>query len=1601
TNRGMRFYRKYKLLLWKDFQVLLSNPVEYILLIAYACFIPMLFAIVMNLVKIDSPEKPAKVYERKSVNASLPDDLYFSPNNKLIATLMNDLAKDSQLKSIKGFKNDSSLERALNANNKALGIAFPDFWAKIDKYPNGLQFTIYIPAHITRRDFKYFDSGFLLVQERLTKLYIKKKHAAAAKQLPNVEMIHYPYPAHKENYLGDALWAMPYVVQLSFFLPVTTIVKYIVAEKETKKKALMNCMGIQNSIHWLAWYTKSMMLLLLCLVIFIPCVIISNVFAHSNLIAILVFFLVYIHSCTMFTFLVSAFCSRTYWSILVMILLFFVTVVPYAIEEKIELGLANEIVSCMFFNSALFYVMELISVLEVQSIGLQWETITTTVVLEHKLSILAILVIMLVASLISLLVCLYVEQVHPGEYGIPHSWYYPCTRQYWCPRRRHRRFTRMLPVTTEAPATDYWQRLMRYVTQRPGASVRQYRSAGIEGIQANPEDKSVGVAIKDLCKSFGNYDVVKNLSFNMYEGEITVLLGPNAAGKTTLILTLCGILAPTSGTARIEGYDIVRSGHLATKRLGVCPQQNVLFKGLNVSQHIYFFSRSKGKSAAAAHQDALEYMTKLDLKEYRNRDATMLSKGNQRRLSLACALCGNAKVVFCDDPTSGLDPSARHNLWALLEKEKRDRTILLITQHLDDAEMLADRVAIMVKGRLCNYGTLDYLKRFHRAAYTLSCLMGSECHVEKLTQLVRRYIPSATASFEGVYVHYKLEHTNARKIKEMFYQLEEYQNQFNVICFSLSDSCLKHIFLTVKEKNDPRVKGGTDRKESGNIHIQIESEKTPRKSEEIQPNRISKEEHESIEEPESTKEPEPELELESRPERRSTTPLSSRKRTCLVMCRAMILKKFLYTCTHICIFVVVLLIPLAFIFTLAMLDTVPRKRGFDDQPVLPLTLDIYNDNMIILLEYSQSLKKEAHAYGKLVAEPSSVRLLDNIFAYILNAPPLIRRDINRKFICGATFVNPKSVIAWYNKGSFKHSPPIAMNMVYNALGQAAVGKGFSIAVNRGVLDDNGIDERRQSGHKFFGLNTEYVDNDFTESSSNDIAHIIPALKDNLQFGQQITTRLMDSMEDLGITTIVASLYVSLAVSIFVLFVTQERVQKAQLQQEILGLNKFYFWLSHFVWDYLTFIIFMFFLTLGLYAHSLWYNVLGILSMIGFACLPLNYLLSLAFNKPETAFATAFIVNVFLGGMFFCFLYVITFISNTNIGIYFVFLPMVVGCYGLLKSISWTLYCRDKTIQDRDLIHCYFGSIHPYCACDALVLWPEIWYLLVHGIIWFFLLWLVRQDKCFYLLALAGKKFKNDFDVNGNVLNEAKLVDDIERGDRRTYPLILDKLKKNYCRTQAVKNISIAVKPGECFGLLGANGAGKTSTFRMILGDMAMTAGDIYVKGHSVRSELTKAKMKIGYCPESDDLPEYLTGRQAVQIYLMLKGVPTKNIKWESDELGDEFDIQDLLDIKIKHYSVGTKRKLNIALVTNGPKILCLDEPNASVDPSARKIVLEKLEDANKDGSSVVMSSHRMQDVTGTYTRIGFLVSGVLKFIGSLQEVQGIVSRILVLKLRVH
>uniref|UniRef100_A0A803XWZ7 ABC transporter domain-containing protein n=1 Tax=Meleagris gallopavo TaxID=9103 RepID=A0A803XWZ7_MELGA len=299
------------------------------------------------------------------------------------------------------------------------------------------------------------------------------------------------------------------------------------------------------------------------------------------------------------------------------------------------------------------------------------------------------------------------------------------------------------------------------------------------------------------------------LSFNIYEGQITALLGLSGSGKTALLNVLSGFSKPSAGSAVIYNYRVseVQDMEGIQAMVGICPQLNLHFEALTVKENLRIFAHIKKIRWKEVEQEVQKVLVQLDLTDLQDVHADSLSGGQKRKLSLAIAILGDPQVLLLDEPMVGLDPCSRHQVWELLAERRAGRVTLICTQSVEEADACADRKAFLSNGRLQCVGSSLYLKRKWGIGYHLRMCINDQCDPGLASSLVRRYIPSAVLKGrDGDELCYMLPLESTKSFPDLLGHLDN-GLLLGVVHYEVSRTTLADALLKLEGKEDIDHKG--------------------------------------------------------------------------------------------------------------------------------------------------------------------------------------------------------------------------------------------------------------------------------------------------------------------------------------------------------------------------------------------------------------------------------------------------------------------------------------------------------------------------------------------------------------------------------------------------------------------------------------------------------------------------------------------------------------------------------------------------------------------------------------------------------------------------
>eukprot|EP00055_Hartaetosiga_balthica_P016967 m.110165 g.110165 ORF g.110165 m.110165 type:complete len:1869 (+) comp9218_c2_seq1:80-5686(+) len=508
---------------------------------------------------------------------------------------------------------------------------------------------------------------------------------------------------------------------------------------------------------------------------------------------------------------------------------------------------------------------------------------------------------------------------------------------------------------------------------------------------------------------------------------------------------------------------------------------------------------------------------------------------------------------------------------------------------------------------------------------------------------------------------------------------------------------------------------------------------------------------------------------------------------------------------------------------------------------------------------------------------------------------------------------------------------------------------------------------------------------------------------------------------------------------FALFLVNERISKAKHIQFVSGVSPAIYWLANLLWDLLTCLpsalLFLIIVSSQLKSFDGHYGELFLLYMFSmFAAIPLVYIVSIPFASPSNAYGAISILAMIIGMAGILGTFISPLVGSEEIGdifryVFTTFLPNVAlgqGIYDVWLNAQYgeiyhqySFACGalnvpiDDDVASADIMDAlsfctlykpnFFGFALPGIGKILLttfcmgVFWSILLLLIEYGILRFprpkpFLAPKRNEDNDVQAERERVSEAWNKPSLGTNADNSVELVSTKKHSSGKPQLLVHEltqvfKKKGSFLGSKnkftAVDHLSFAVDCGECFGLLGVNGAGKTSTFGMLTGEKKPSHGDIVIGGVDLLQNVNEARRDIGYCPQFDALIGLLTGREHISMYARIRGVPENKVDVLVSSLIERLGLHVHANKPAYTYSGGNKRKLSTAIALIGsPQLVLLDEPTTGMDPEARRFLWSVLDGVTKAGQSIILTSHSMEECEALCHRLAIMVNGKFKCIGS-------------------
>uniref|UniRef100_A0A670YQ04 ATP-binding cassette sub-family A member 2 n=1 Tax=Pseudonaja textilis TaxID=8673 RepID=A0A670YQ04_PSETE len=679
----------------------------------------------------------------------------------------------------------------------------------------------------------YFLYGFVWIQDMMERAIVNTFVGRDVVEPGNYVQM-FPYPCYtRDDFLFVIEHMMPLCMVISWVYSVAMMIQHIVAEKEHHLKEVMKMMGLNNAVHWVAWFITGFTQLSISVTALTAILKYGKVLMHSDVLIIWLFLAVYAVATIMFCFLVSVLYSKAKLASACGGIIYFLSYVPYmyvAIREEVahdKITAFEKCIASLMSTTAFGLGSKYFALYEMSGVGIQWHTFSQSPVEGDDFNLLLSMMMLIVDAVVYGVLTWYIEAVHPGMYGLPRPWYFPLQKSYWLENGRTEAWDWSWPWSKKTHLS---------ITEEDQAcAMENRRMEESRGIEEEPTHLPLVVCVDKLTKIYKTDQklALNKLSLNLYENQVVSFLGHNGAGKTTTMSILTGLFPPTSGSATIYGYDIRTEMDQIRKNLGMCPQHNILFDKLTVEEHLWFYSQLKGMGKEEICKEMAKMIEDLELTHKCHFLVQTLSGGMKRKLSVAIAFVGGSRAVILDEPTAGVDPYARRAIWDLILKYKQGRTILLSTHHMDEADLLGDRIAIISHGKLKCCGSPLFLKSTYGDGYKLTVVKKqsdtglprsppcpsatSPCSEERVSQFIKKHVASCLLiSNTNTELSYILPSEAAKKgcFERLFQHLEHSLEELDLTSFGLMDTTLEEVFLKVSEEDQSLENSDADIKES-------------------------------------------------------------------------------------------------------------------------------------------------------------------------------------------------------------------------------------------------------------------------------------------------------------------------------------------------------------------------------------------------------------------------------------------------------------------------------------------------------------------------------------------------------------------------------------------------------------------------------------------------------------------------------------------------------------------------------------------------------------------------------------------------------------------
>ena len=1414
--------------------------------------------------------------------------------------------------------------------------------------------------------FMRYKNGAYSYMMKIINQYILRKETGKSDAELNYGIAAMKYIDYRSDSFGEFMgYMIGVILVMAYMSPLSLYVYRMVGDKESKIKESMKIMGLEEGQYFLSYFIQYTVI---------------NIFSsiiNAGLFTVFLDRISYYH----------LFVTLLLWSLNVFALIYFFQ--SFIDKTKIALVLSLVIyfmmycvsLACMFEGGSLAAKIGLSlfpqvclnnGILLFSKFQYHFRTFKDREFFEiyTTFSVGLMYIMFVVDFFLFLFLGFYLNNVLPHDFGIRKPLYFIFTSDFWCSnKKRNNDEKKLIDKKLEENAEEDNKENNYVVYGSKDDIIKDEVDEKLYGDSPNFESEEIyknrnknddKLKIRNIVKMFGDGKIAVNgVNLNFYKDEIFALLGHNGAGKTTLISMLTGMYEATQGTAIYEGVNILDSMNMEIfrEKLGICPQHDILFEDLTIREHLEMFSIFKGVESTEVDNEVNKTLHDFQLEDIQYMLAKNLSAGQRRKLSISISLIGGSKVIFLDEPSSGMDITSRRNLWEILKRQTDGKIIILTTHYMEEASVLGKRIGIINAGKMKCIGSPLFLIEKYGKFMSLNVTKEEDCDSNTIIEFIKNNAEDIEyeALSEEIMFRIPIKNENSEKktnfdLKSFFTKFDDNVKKLRIKSYSVSMPTLEDVFLNVAAEDNNNIKSKEE------LEQQQENDK-------ILYNSNLREDY-------------------------------TKNSKFLNDFKISMKRRYLITIRDIKGFLMEILCPIILTLFGLLLSKIeigyksgPVEVSFEELGKQNIIYSSYDDTNInlndFILEDIPSTKIEGLTIDNFPDKKDAVKeYINKIYEIQKDTEDSSKKEVDMAsddytgyfgslFMLDVDNSNKKYEFIIALNARVRQGLPIYSHYFLKHILEKACGKKLSITFTHYPLP---------------------MTHDLSESKS---------------FGNKIA--------------IVLFLAIALALipANFITIFVKERANNSKHLMRISGINITSYWIVNYIFELVKYYFTGGVCLLLLYLFDAYKDYLYISYItLGPSMVSSTYCLSFFFNNESDAQNIVILINFLFGYLGSIIVNVLRGIESAKLVakiIEYIFGVVPIFCFDfafILLTNPMGIYLVDYPNE----FYNFKGDemIKKFNLMLAMVIYSSaecVLYTLLHIYI---------ESQVYSFKKSTDNKLENDIN-DSEVIKEINKVNNIEiisssendliKIDGRTtiddtkdlkeelYAVKVKNLRKIYtngcCSKQesdiiAIKNLNFAIMPGECFGLLGLNGAGKTTTFKCITQELSQDNGKIYVNNTDISGHFNELNELFGYCPQFDAIFELLSVYENLEFYASIKGIKKSSIQSLVNAMIKEMALDEFTNKIAGRLSGGNKRKLAVAIsMLCNPPIILLDEPSTGMDPEARRFMWSVIHKMSTKGrkSSVIMTTHSMDEAETLCKRMAIMVNGEFVCMGKANQIK--------------